>query len=394
MENNTTDKIETTVEVSIENESLDSFEARMEAIESGGEYIPFESEATEVSSEEPATETDNTDGNEGGSDDEATKVDATDEAEPVKNDDAVEAQDENSDNIKIENDNINQDDKGSSDASTVNDNQKVETNILEKFGIADEKELENILYDLKKERIFREETSEMLGMAKMLKNADITDDDLGLLLAIKAGDEGTIIDLARKANIDLDKEVEPNPVDLDKFKTTEVDKKLDDFIYEAKAKNVEPNRVINVIESWDDNSVIKLLDEPDSQQAIVKHLNNGTYEEVLDKINEIKQKDFRGNFSKLTSYEQYTYALREMNNSVEVVETPKTVEVENKKVEATTEVIKEVVRQEQQEANAASDSAYAGTDRSTAKPKKVIDTSAMSDEEFEKYISDIENGLT
>jgi len=387
--------------VNPEIETDEQFEARIAAIESGTTFvIDNQEDATsepEVEDAKSNSGSDNTSYN----DDDAVDNDKVEsEQETLNTDEQADPDGENSDNVKIEDDIIDQEDKGGDDASNVKDEIK-DGNVLEKFNISNEKELEDILFELKQSRIFKEENQKLLGTAKILERAEVTEEDIGLLLAIKAGDKGTIIDLAKKANIDLDDELEPQKVDLERFKETDFDKKLDEFMYRAKAMSVEPTQVIGVVEKWDDESLQKILSEPDSQKAIVSHIQDGTYEKVMAKVNELKSTDYLGKFSQNNAYVQYTLALRELNRiySGDPVETA-TVNTKTNSVEKNNSTTtnksnvaeKQVEAREEFDASEASDTAFANQDSQQQQQPTVIDTSKMTEEEWEKYIEDVESG--
>ena len=404
---NTVDVVNNQQSVAPEVETDEQFDARISAIESGTTFVIDSQEENTPEPEEDDKKSNN------GSDDKSNENDdksngdndkSNGNNEPTKESPNVDPQDNNSgedsDNVKTEDDIIDQEDKGGDDASNVKDEIK-DGNVLEKFNISSEKELEEILFELKQSRIFKDENEKLLGTAKILERAEVTEEDIGLLLAIKAGDKGTIIDLAKKANIDLDEELEPQKVDLDRFKETDFDKKLDDFMYRAKAMSVEPTKVIGVVEKWDDESLQKILSEPDSQKAIVSHIQDGTYEKVMAKVNELKSTDYLGKFSQNNAYVQYTLALRELNRiySGDPVETT-TVNREKNSVKGNNNTTtnkssvaeKQVEAREEFDASEASDTAFANQDSQQQQQPTVIDTSKMTEEEWEKYIDDVESG--
>jgi len=386
------------------------FEARIAAIESG--TMPIEAPAIASSGAKPHSETNDEPSVGDTGSEEDRESDNDDEGEKESDDEVTDANDneELEDEIKLEDDNISEDNESDPDITNVEGEESVaddakEENVLKKFNISDEKELENILREYKKSRFFIDDNKELIGKGKLLEKAGVTEEDIGMLLAIKNGDKATVAKLVKKLNIDIDEfedsEIEPQKVDLKEYKPNELEEKVESFVYEAKAREVEPEKVVQIINTWDEESVLRLLDEKDGQKVIVENIEDGTFDKVQQKIKEIRKSDYSGKFSKQSDYAQYTYALMKVREESSAKQTEKKEDIEPEKKTKTstkknngnkTPQKKKKEDIEDIDPRGASDSAFNKKNDEGQPGTGEIDTSKMTDEEFEEYMEKVLDG--
>jgi len=179
----------------------------------------------------------------------------------------------------------------------------------------------------------------------------------------------------------------------------------DEVLENAKANNVD-NRVQQVIgKEWDDQSVIALLEDPQSSADLITHLSTGAYDVVQDRIYEKKRTDVNGVFSKKPMIEQYREAAAEIeyeyltamqNQQLE----PEGQQIDEEAVQAEMKRIekermsKEYVSKVEKQNAKANEARKKATSLSRKKPrtktkKVVFDPTNASDEEFTKYLDSI-----
>lgn len=175
---------------------------------------------------------------------------------------------------------------------------------------------------------------------------------------------------------------------------------FDDIIENAETYNVKEEVEKVISKDWDDQSVITLLEDPQSSADLVNHISTGAYDIVNERIAEKKRTDVNGVFNNKPMIEQYREAASELE--VEYIDYVNT-QQQNQKTEKSetndnavqNEVDKiEQERKEQdyrskvEKQNAKADEARKkATSVSKKKPrakpnKKVFDPGTASDEEF------------
>lgn len=85
---------------------------------------------------------------------------------------------------------------------------------------------------------------------------------------------------------------------------------IDDALESARSHGVE-DRIRKVIgEQWDEASFNEFANDANTRKDLIEHMADGTYDNVQDKISEIKRTDFDGSFSSLKSTDQYRRAIQ------------------------------------------------------------------------------------
>jgi len=181
----------------------------------------------------------------------------------------------------------------------------------------------------------------------------------------------------------------------------------DDILESANTQNVRSQVQDVISKDWDDQSVIALLEDPQSSADLISHISNGAYEVVQERIAEKKRTDGNNVYSRKPSIEQYREAAREieheylssMQNEVTEDET-QTNQIDESAVQTEVNRIAkersdEEYRLKVEKQNAKSSEARKkATSVSKKKPrtkakKTVFDPSTANDEEFTKYIDSI-----
>jgi hypothetical protein len=383
-------------------ETEEEFEARIASIESGSNPIEqieknHGADKMDIPEDDKQNESDNTKDD---SDDVKEELDDK-KAEDVNSgtDDVVD-DDDGSDNdyqedIKEDDDSIEEDEHG----EDINKSNNVDNEVLGKFGIKDENELKDILSELKRANVILEDNKKYIENGKLLDKAEISDEDLGMLIAIKNGDKATVLDLVKKMNIDIndvpDEKVEPKKIDIEEFKQSDFDRKLDDFIATAKVMSVDTNSLNSIVQNFDEDSVMRLLDEPDSQKALLENYRDGTYQKVHEKIKEIEDQDYLGRFSKKTAYEKYAIGLKALRDEEARQEQQKVEDVPKQKPTKKVTKQKKVTKETKQEV-VEDDNISSSFDTKANSPEipdnvQVASTENMDDDEFDEYINNILN---
>jgi hypothetical protein len=138
-------------------------------------------------------------------------------------------------------------------------------------------------------------------------------DKFNLMINAIDGDPDAVKTLLKQSNID------PLEVDLDELKyeptntiASNIEVALDDVIDTAAQYGVK-ERVEEVIsKDWDEDSVVELLNDPESSADLVSHLSNGVYDMVQQKIAQKKMSDPYGAYSNKRAIDQYREAAVEL----------------------------------------------------------------------------------
>jgi len=148
-----------------------------------------------------------------------------------------------------------------------------------------------------------------------LKEKGLLDNPDKFALALDAidGNPEAIKALLKEQNIDpmeLDLEdVKYQPKDI---RPNELELVLDDVL-EMADQNGVGDHVRNVIaKEWDDQSLIDFLQDPQSQEDLITHMQTGIYDLVQERIAQHKISDPYGTFNRLPAIEQYRAAAREL----------------------------------------------------------------------------------
>jgi len=184
----------------------------------------------------------------------------------------------------------------------------------------------------------------------------------------------------------------------------------DDILESAKAQHVDQQVQQVISKDWDNNSVIELLEDPQSSADLVNHISTGAYDVVQERIAEKKRTDVNQVYTSKPMIEQYREAAREIETEyINHVQGQQQQQMQNQQYNQQVDeqaVQTEIARIEQERSdeeyrskvekqNAKSNAARKkATSVSKKKPrtkttKKVFDPGLADDEEFSKYLDSI-----
>jgi hypothetical protein len=172
----------------------------------------------------------------------------------------------------------------------------------------------------------------------------------------------------------------------------------------AKANNIDREVQDVITKEWDDQSVIELLEDPQSSADLIEHIKTGAYDLVQDKILDKKRIDVNGVYSRKPMIEQYREAAREVE--LEIIQAmqnqqqqapsfdEESIQAEMQKIEEerSTQEYREKVEKQKAKVNEARKKATSLSKkkpRTRAKKRVVFDPTSASDEEFTKYLDSI-----
>jgi len=137
---------------------------------------------------------------------------------------------------------------------------------------------------------------------------------LSLVLEAANGNTEAFKTLMKQNNIDPFElnmeEIDPESIDPNKHFGSSIEYEFKDFISESNDIGVEDKLVTNVINSWDNESIEKLVTDKDSRKVMLSHLKTGAFDRVNSEIRAMERTDFsaNGDFKNLTSHEKYVVA--------------------------------------------------------------------------------------
>jgi hypothetical protein len=116
-----------------------------------------------------------------------------------------------------------------------------------------------------------------------------------------------------------DLEIDPFEMDMENINyapknqvASNIELAFDDLLDNAQQYNVD-DQVRNVIsKDWDDQSVVALLEDPESSSDLVKHISSGAYDVVQQRIAEKKRIDVNGVYTAQPAINQYREAAAEL----------------------------------------------------------------------------------
>ena len=184
----------------------------------------------------------------------------------------------------------------------------------------------------------------------------------------------------------------------------------DDILESAKAQHVDQQVQQVISKDWDNNSVIELLEDPQSSADLVNHISTGAYDVVQERIAEKKRTDVNQVYTSRPMIEQYREAAREIETEyINHVQGQQQQQMQNQQYNQQVDeqaVQTEIARIEQERSdeeyrskvekqNAKSNAARKkATSVSKKKPrtkttKKVFDPGLANDDDFSKYLDSI-----
>ena len=169
-----------------------------------------------------------------------------------------------------------------------------------------------------------------------LKDRGILDNPEKFDLAMKIidGDPEAIKKQMQSLDIDpLDLDMDKVDYAPDNVRSTESMLAIEDALDQAKMYGVGDKVYEAVVEKWDDDSFKEFVESPSVQKDLITHMNNGSYEPIMQKVSEMSMLDNQFDSMKMT--DKYRAAVAQMNaetqqakgNTEGKVETP--VEVDN-----------------------------------------------------------------
>jgi hypothetical protein len=254
---------------------------------------------------------------------------------------------------------------------------------------------------------------------KPLQDREIigNEEKFNLMLSVMDGDKEAIKKIIKDNNVDVvDLDMEDiNYKDESKL-ADDIQIKVQDLYENAEMFGVQDK--INKMESWDNDSVLKVLNEPAVKNDLLNHMANGAFDVVMEKVEEKRLKDFSGQLKSIPTIDLYIQTAKELaeeynskrKQTQQVIQenfkekeeknyqpTPKELELEAKlkKVEEEKRKIEEERKKREYEAKVKAEeekrkkqkqAAMASTQVPTfAEKAEEFDPMKLSDEKFEAY---------
>jgi len=220
-----------------------------------------------------------------------------------------------------------------------------------------------------------------------------------LAMSLIDGDPEALKQHLKNLNIDpIDLDMEEIKYDNRTHLASKAEIVLDDILESADSTGVK-DRVQDVLgRQWDRESVIELIEDPQSGSDLIEHLNNGIFDLVQDKIAEKKIVDVNGVFSSKNAISQYREAAGELEaeirldierrNREQTLRSKNKVQKTSNGNDAKAEAYKAKVEKRNKEAALARKKAASVSKKRPVKKKKVqssFDPAELSDEEFMKF---------
>lgn len=293
------------------------------------------------------------------------------------------------------------------DTSEENSLQGEVAALITKHGIESVADLEAMMLTLKRSTIQQNTDQSHVAKGKMLAKAGIQDSDIVTLLELKKGNTKVLEEVLKTSGMSDEaiaelglKATDPDApaVDLNEFTQSDIETSLDDLMVSAKTMDVSDGVVVShILDKWDNDSVIKLLSEPASKAAIVRHLSDGTYDKVYEEVDNLRRLDYTQSLNGLSDYDLYTEAVTSLGKKEKA---QMQADADAKKANApATPAGKEVIPPkpavdvvEQQDAARLAEALRATAAQEAGSPPEVKDSSQMGDEEFKAFIERIEQG--
>jgi hypothetical protein len=152
---------------------------------------------------------------------------------------------------------------------------------------------------------------------KTLKDKGILDnpEKFNFAMSLLDGDTEAIKKHLKESNID------PMDIDLEDINYTEknqlpndIELALDDLIDNAGRNGVDRQVLDVVTKEWDDQSVVELLNDPQSSSDLISHISSGAFDLVKERMTQNRMTDVNGVYSKKPAIEQYREAAMELEN--------------------------------------------------------------------------------
>ena len=142
-----------------------------------------------------------------------------------------------------------------------------------------------------------------LKTLKMLEKEQMLDEDkLSFLIDISKGDPTAVAKLIKDNNIDIYNIDEEKEYNKKSYSITDKEYEVDEVINELKTSE-NFDKVIGIVDSFDDNSKQMVIDSPEIMKVLNDHISSGVYDAITAKIEQEKALGRLGNISELEAYE-------------------------------------------------------------------------------------------
>ena len=157
-----------------------------------------------------------------------------------------------------------------------------------------------------------------------LRDKGILDDEskFNYLMSVADGDKGAIKEHLVKHNIsavdlELD-DVEYKPTKS--YVANPAALVLEEVFDSAKNLGIDAKLRTVLSEQWDEASFKEFIDEPDTREDLIEHMQAGIYDTVMDKVQELEALDYNGKYSRMKTTDKYRAALGELKAEFDAYE--------------------------------------------------------------------------
>ena len=246
----------------------------------------------------------------------------------------------------------------------------------------------------------RDELEDVKPIVQSLRDGGLLDDPekFGLMMEVLNGDENAIKKLLKDKNIDpytLDMDEIDDSVDSNKYRISSEEMNFNDFVTEATKMGVRDDMADRIINSWDDDSLLGLVNDPNGRTNIIKHIKTGMFDKVQAEILSITNED--SSFSRESDLDQYIVASNNVADRLNASRQKDIVLPDEKKVvkKATKKVAKpKVTKDDQKEVNnerikKAEEASVASASPTSSAPSdtKGVELMDLSSEDFMKEMA-------
>jgi hypothetical protein len=247
-----------------------------------------------------------------------------------------------------------------------------------------------------------DEFKEVKPVLKTLKESGLLNDPDKLALALEAinGNTDALKIIMEKNKIDpfeIDMDnVDKNSIDPSKYYKTDVELNFEEFVNEAQSNGVKETLFNNVLETWDDQSVVNLSMNPESRRNIIQHMKTGAFNIIQQEIVRQEMLDINNTtgFKNKSAFDKYAEAShiianRQKQNSNVTIDEPATIQAT--KESKAEEIIEEAKPRKESnkrlnKAKKASRVTSTGNRGSTPESKGEVKLNELDNEEFLKVM--------
>ena len=95
---------------------------------------------------------------------------------------------------------------------------------------------------------------------------------------------------------------------------------LEEVFDSAKNLGIDAKLRTALSEQWDEASFKEFIDEPDTREDLIEHMQTGIYDAVMDKVQELEALDYNGKYSRMKTTDKYRAALGELKAEFDAYE--------------------------------------------------------------------------